>query len=261
MSDQSLVSIVMPVHNGEAFISQAIESVIGQTYPNWELIIVDDGSTDGSRDIIEEFQDRDDRIVGLVNHENLGISASRNKSIDASKGEWIAFLDCDDQWEETKLKKQLEAADLYSTGFVFTGVSYINDEGQTYKSNLQVPQRLTYRELRNHNIIACSSVLARKEYFDQIKIARRDILDDFPLWLMILKSGVTAHGVNEPLLIYRLHRDATSRNKWRMLAKTYGAFKYIGLSTAEAAYRTSRHALASSFKHFRIRTGTGNYNS
>jgi teichuronic acid biosynthesis glycosyltransferase TuaG len=163
MNCQDLVSIVMPVYNGEAFIREAIESVIRQTYPNWELIIVDDGSTDGSRDIIAKFQDKDDRIVGLENDENLGISASRNKAMNASNGEWIAFLDCDDQWEEAKLKKQLEAADLFSTGFMFTGVSYINDEGQSFKGSLQVPQRLTYKELRNHNIIACLSVLPEKD--------------------------------------------------------------------------------------------------
>lgn len=257
MSQQDFVSVIMPVFNGEAFMEEAIASVMNQTHSNWELIVVDDGSRDRSFEILEELASKEDRIVVLRNEGNRGISASRNRAIEVAKGEWIAFLDCDDQWEPSKLTKQLEVATKFRTGFVFTGVSYINREGEPYKGILRVPSKLTYKELRKHNILACSSVMARKEYFDEIKILRRDILDDYPLWLMILRSGITAYGVNEPLLKYRFHGSAVSSNKWKMLKKTYGGFRYIGLSPYQSIYFTSRHAMASSRKHFIIFTGLG----
>lgn len=169
MSQQDFVSVIMPVFNGEAFMEEAIASVMNQTHSNWELIVVDDGSKDISFEIMEELAGKEDRIVVLRNEGNRGISATRNRAIEASNGEWIAFLDCDDQWEPSKLTKQLEAATKFRTGFVFTGVSYVNKEGESYKGILRVPSKLTYENLRKHNILACSSVLARKEYFDEIK--------------------------------------------------------------------------------------------
>ena len=257
MIQQCLVSVVTPVYNGEAFLTQAIESVISQTYSQWELLLVDDGSTDGSLEIMREYEREDRRISALVNENNLGISASRNRAIEASQGEWIAFLDCDDQWESSKLEKQLQATKELNASFIFTGASYIDKKGIPYKGILKVPSQLTFKRLRAHNIIICSSVLAKKEYFERFKILRRDVLDDFTLWLMILRSGVTARGINEPLLIYRIHREAVSRNKWRMLKQTYGAFRYIDLTPSLAAYFTSRHAMAATIKHFGIRTGRG----
>jgi teichuronic acid biosynthesis glycosyltransferase TuaG len=253
MSDnQALVSIVMPAYNCEKYVVEAINSVLAQTYRNWELLVLDDGSKDKTLQIIEEFSQKDSRIKALPNGKNMGVSATRNRGIELASGEWIAFLDSDDMWKPEKLEKQFEIVEKEAAEFLFTGSSYINEEGEPYKGIFEVPEKITYKKLRNQNVISCSSVLVKKKYFEHIKMEKDEMHEDYAVWLRILKTGVTAFGVNEPLLIYRISRNSKSGNKMKTVKMTYKVFRFVGINPIGSAYFMMRHVIASVGKYKRI---------
>ena len=119
--DMELVSVITPVHNAQDFLSQTIESVLNQTYQNFEIILVDDASSDLSRDIIDKYQKIDNRVKSVLLNENLGVANARNEGIKNANGRFIAFLDSDDLWKEDKLEKQIKFMLKNDYGFTYTG--------------------------------------------------------------------------------------------------------------------------------------------
>lgn len=247
-----LVSIIMPAYNCEKYLRDAIKSVIGQTYPNWELIVIDDGSKDNTAAIVDDFVKSDPRIRLVKNGRNLGVSAARNRGISLANGDWIAFLDSDDIWDRAKLEKQMIHAKKMSAEFVFTGSSYIDEEGNPYKGIFQVPDTVTYESLRKHNVISCSSVLMKKRFFDHIKMEGDDMHEDYITWLRVLKNGETAYGINEPLLTYRISRNSKCGNKIKSIIMTYKVFRFIGINPIGSLYFLMRHIMASVKKYMKI---------
>lgn len=250
--NKDLVSIVMPAYNCEMYITEAINSVIDQTYSNWELLVIDDGSKDNTLQAINELADKDSRIKSIPNEKNIGVSATRNRGIDLASGEWISFLDSDDMWHPSKLEKQLKVVSKKSAEFIFTGASYINEEGLPFKGTFNVPEQITYKRLRKQNVISCSSVLVKKKYFKNIKMEKDEMHEDYAVWLRILRLGVIAYGVDEPLLIYRISKDSKSGNKLKTVKMTYKVFRFIGINPIGSAYFMTRHVLASIGKYRRI---------
>lgn len=249
---EALVSIVMPAYNCEKYVVEAINSVLAQTHKNWELLALDDGSSDNTLQIIEDFSQKDSRLKALPNGKNMGVSATRNRGIELAAGEWIAFLDSDDMWEPEKLEKQFEIVDKEAAEFLFSGSSYINEEGEPFKGIFEVPEKVTYKKLRNQNVISCSSVLVKKKYFENIKMEKDEMHEDYAVWLRILKLGIIAFGVNEPLLIYRISRNSKSGNKMKTVKMTYKVFRFVGINTIGSAYFMMRHVIASVGKYKRI---------
>ena len=251
--NEALVSIVMPAYNCEKYVVEAINSILAQTYRNWELLVLDDGSKDNTLRIIEEFSQKDSRIKALPNGKNMGVSATRNRGIELASGDWIAFLDSDDMWEPFKLEKQFQVVEKKSAEFLFTGASYINEEGEPFKGIFEVPEKVTYKKLRNQNVISCSSVLVKKKYFENIKMEKDEMHEDYAVWLRILKLGVTAYGVNEPLLIYRISRNSKSGNKMKTVKMTYKVFRFIGINPIGSAYYMANHVLGAARKYRNIK--------
>ena len=248
---EELVSIIMPAYNCEKYVAEAINSILAQTYRNWELLVLDDGSKDNTLRLIKEFSQKDSRIKALSNGKNMGVSATRNRGIEIASGEWIAFLDSDDVWKPEKLEKQFEIVVKEAAEFLFTGSSYINEEGEYYKGIFEVPEKITYKKLRNQNVISCSSVLVRKKYFEHIKMEKDEMHEDYAVWLRILKLGVTAYGVNEPLLIYRISRNSKSGNKIKTVKMTYKVFRFVGINPIGSIYFMVRH-LMGAYKKYRV---------
>ena len=125
------VSVVMPAYNSVSTIHRAIDSVLGQSYCNWELIVVDDCSSDETADILKKYSDKCEKIHIITNENNLGVSCSRNRGVQAAKNEWIAFLDSDDYWENRKLEHQFEMLKKYpAMEFCFTGSAFIDETGK-----------------------------------------------------------------------------------------------------------------------------------
>ena len=208
-----LISIIMAAYNAENTIGQAITSVIQQTYADFELIIINDCSTDRTVDVINEFIKKDARIRLINNSKNMGVSYTRKHGLDESKGSWIAILDSDDLWLPEKLAKQVEFQKKNNADLLYTGSGFMNVDGKQINWKLNVPEVITYRQLLKQNILSNSSALVRKDLYEKYYAVGDDMHEDFAIWLQILRNGIKAYGINEPLLIYRLDDKSKSGNK------------------------------------------------
>ncbi|KKK38894.1 glycosyl transferase family 2 [Mesobacillus campisalis] len=252
LENQPLVSIIMPAFNCENYIGESINSVIGQTYQNWELIVIDDDSRDNTVNVLESISSEDNRIRFYKNVQNLGVSETRNRAISIAEGQWIAFLDSDDIWENNKLEIQMDYVRKLNAEFVFTGSRFINEEGKYFKGIFEVPDVVSYERLRKHNVISCSSVLLKKDFFKEIKMENDSMHEDYAVWLRVLRTGVLAYGVNEPLLIYRISRNSKSGNKIKTIQMTYKVFRYIGVNPLGSIYFMVNHLIGSIKKYKKI---------
>lgn len=247
-----LVSVIMPVYNAEQFLSNAVESVLGQTYTALELILINDQSTDQSDDIICEFLKRDNRIKYIRLDQNKGVANARNVGIEASQGQYIAFLDSDDFWDKQKLEKQIEFMKKINCGFSFTSCHVIDSSNQKIKADRIVPKKVSYRELLKGNVIPCLTVMLDKEY-----VETRDMLmppihhEDYATWLRILKSGITAYGMKEILASYRYTNISISSNKKKAAIWTWNIlFKNQKLGIFRSMYYFI-HYVYRSFKKYK----------
>ena len=136
--------------------------------------------------------------------------------------------------------------------FVFTGSKYINEKGIPFKGIMNVPDKINYKQLRNHNVISCSSVLVTKDVFNNIKMENDDMSEDFAVWLKILQKDIIAYGVDEPLLIYRISRNSKSGNKLKTFQMAYKVYRFIGINPISSTYYTLNHLVASIFKYKKI---------
>ena len=184
-----LVSIIMPAYNCEKYITEAIASVVNQTYPSWELIVIDDGSQDNTVNIVKGLVLKDKRINLYQNERNMGVSKTRNKGISVAKGQWIAFLDSDDCWAPEKLQRQLCISEEHKEAeFIFSASRFMDENGGLFKWIMPVPEVVTYRDLLKHNVISCSSVLISRQCLGNHRMISDAIHEDFALWLEILKN-------------------------------------------------------------------------
>lgn len=231
-----LISVVMAAYNAEKTLEEAVRSVLAQTYPHWELLIVEDGSTDGTLQLAERLAGEDDRIRLLPNGENRGTSLTRHRGFQEARGEWIAILDSDDRWAPDKLEKQTARQRETGGELLFTGSAFLNEEGALMDWRLRVPQTIGYRQLLKQNLISNSSVLVRRELLLRHEAMGDGMHEDFADWLGILKDGYTAYGVDEPLLLYRLSSGSKSGNKLKAARMNWNTYRYVGLNPLEAAY-------------------------
>lgn len=224
------ISIIMPAYNAEKYLMEAVQSVRAQTWEDWELLIIDDGSTDSTARIAAKCQREDARIRYIRNSSNLGAAGSRNAGIRQASGEWLAFLDSDDRWEAEKLEKQMKTAKEKNAAFLYTGSGFMDENGGKKQWVLDVPETVGFRGLLKQNVISCSSVLIRKDWMRAFPEKQVPIHEDFAVWLEILKEeGKKAYGVNEPLLIYRIRSGSKSGNKRKAAAMTFRVYRLLGL--------------------------------
>ncbi len=214
-----LVSIITPSYDSEQFVSQTIESVRNQTYVNWEMIIIDDVSTDSSNQIIKEYIAKDSRIKLIRLEKNSGPAVARNKGIREAQGRYIAFLDSDDCWHPDKLLKQITFMQEKNIALSYTSYYRIEEENGKIIDRTNIPPKVNYSGLLKQNIIGCLTAI-----YDTQKIGKvymPDILrrQDFGLWLHILKKVPYAYGIDEPLAYYRVRTASVSSNK--ILASQY----------------------------------------
>ena len=248
-----LISIIMAAYNAENTIGQAITSVIQQTYTDFELIIINDCSTDRTVDVINEFVKKDARIRLTNNSKNMGVSYTRKHGLDEAKGSWIAILDSDDLWLPEKLAKQVEFQKKTNADLLYTGSGFMNVDGKQINWKLNVPEVITYRQLLKQNLLSNSSALVRKDLYEKYYAVGDDMHEDFAIWLQILRNGIKAYGINEPLLVYRLDDKSKSGNKFNAAMMNWNTYRYIGLNVLEAVYYEFWYAINGlcKYKHFR----------
>jgi len=225
---ENLVSIVIPVYNAERFIKDTIESVIAQTYVEWELLLVDDCSTDNSQVIIESYMKEDSRIKYILLPENSGAAVARNTGINKAVGRFIAFIDSDDQWSENKLETQLRFMNEKQAPFTFTAYKMVNEQGEPLGKRVRVPASINYNQLLKNTIIGCSTVVIDRKIIGdfQMPLVRKG--QDTATWLMILRTtGAVANGIDEFLTRYRIVEGSISSNKIDALKRTWNTYYNI----------------------------------
>ena len=207
------VSIITPCYNSESYISQAIDSVLNQTYQDWEMLICDDCSTDRSREIILEYAARDERIKFFSTHKSSGSPvAPRNLAIQEATGRFIAFLDSDDIWLPTKLENQIPLFDSDEVAVVFSDYEKVAADGMRGRRVIKAPSRIDYKELLKGNCIG--NLTGVYDTLKTGKIYNKQIHhEDYVLWLQRLRRGYMAINTNTVEALYRVGQKSVSSDK------------------------------------------------
>ena len=226
MENQPLVSVIMPCYNMEKYIAATIHSVQQQTYPYWELLIVDDASTDGTADIVRSHQIQDDRIHFVVKPKHSGIADTRNQCISMVKGRFLAFLDADDLWHPEKLEQQLQFMTERNIGFSYSSYDCVDEEGKPLEKMVKSAGNLDYDAYLHNTIIGCSTVMIDTTIIGNVFVPNFRTSEDTATWLNILKKGFLAYAIEQPLTSYRIRQHSASSNKlkassdlWRVYRK------------------------------------------
>lgn len=225
---EPLVSIIMPAHNAEKYIRQSIQSVINQSYQNWELIITDDASTDQTLEAIESFNE--DRIHILKLTQNVGAAIARNTSIERAKGDFMAFLDSDDLWHKDKLAKQIAFMQNNKISFSSTEYGNIDENGQLLNIT-QNHDQLDYDGILKY-CPGNSTVIYNTKQLGKFYIPNIRKRNDFVMWLQVIKSAKKLYGLPEVLTYYRVRQDSLSSNKSDLVKyqwKVYREFENLSL--------------------------------
>lgn len=222
-----LVSIVMPTYNCAAYIGAAIASVQAQTYENWELIIVDDASTDQTADVIAPFL-TDQRILYHRMERNQGPAAVRNQALGLAKGAYIAFLDSDDLWLPEKLERQISFMQQTPCVFSCTAYQRVDEQGRSLGMILLPHHCVGYwREFFLGNVIGNSTVVYDRRHFGDVQVPDIRKRNDFALWLELLRSGERCFGIAEPLMQYRVRENSVSAKKWGLLKYHWQLYRQV----------------------------------
>lgn len=226
-----LVSIIVPAYNAARFIGETIKSVQSQTYKTWEMIIVDDCSHDNTCDIVESIGGADERVTLIKHARNGGPAVARNSALKAAQGRYIAFLDSDDLWLPLKLERQLEFMKNDEIIFSFTQYRRIVDRGDKHGRIIPIPLHIDYHGLLKNTAIATSTVIVDRKMSGPFQMTNT-YYDDFALWLDLLKRGITAHGLQEDLMRYRIVAKSVSRHKGKSALwvwRTYRNVEHLGM--------------------------------
>lgn len=246
------VSIITPLYNSEAFISETINSVLKQTFSNWELLLIDDCSSDKTIEIVKTFADQNPKITLFKNEKNLGAALSRNKGIERAKGDYIAFLDADDLWKPKKLEKQLTFMETQNCDVCFSSYEQINEFGTPLNKLVQALPVLSYKKYLKSNYIGNLTGMYSAKNLGKITAPNLRKRQDWLLWLKAIKvSGKPAKSVQESLAYYRVRKNSMSSNKLNLVKHNYWVYKKgLGFSTLKSMYRMGVFL----FEHFFIKS-------
>ena len=221
----ALVSIITPSYNSSRFINECVNSVLGQTYTNWELIIVDDASNDNSRELISNIAARDNRIKFVFLTKNIGVAGSRNIALEKSKGRYIAFLDSDDVWKKEKLTMQIHFMQSHDVSFSFSSYEPMSENGIEIFKEIKAPFKIDYNTLLKNTIIGCLTVVLDKDKIGDFKVPNLKTSQDLALWLSIMKDGVIAYGIKQSLAYYRIVGKSNTSNKFKVFVGIWKVYR------------------------------------
>ena len=232
-----MVSIITPVFNCEGHVKYTIESVQNQSYSNWEMIIVDDASTDGTVEIIREYAALDKRIRYSLLKENSGSAIARNVGLKMARSNYIAFLDSDDLWLPRKLDIQLGFMQKNNHPISFTSYELINHLGQSMNKVVRAVPQLSREEYLKTTLIGCSTALVDRNKTGEFEFLDIRTRQDTHLWITLLGRGFNAYGLEEVLTRYRVRSDSISSNKFKAAAQVWNLYhNIVGISFVRSAY-------------------------
>ncbi len=230
------VSIITPLYNSEEYIAGAIDSVLAQSYTDFEMIIIDDHSQDNSVSIVKSYTDP--RIQLICMKENKGAGIARNKGIEAAKGRYIAFLDSDDLWLPNKLEKQTTFMRSRNLSFCFSSFYLMDNKGKCLKKYIEALPKVDYKKMLKNNYIGCLTAIYDTQTLGKIYMTAHKKRQDWGLWLKILSKIKYAESIDEPLAYYRLGNKSLSQYKWKLIWPNYLFYReQVGLSFLESTIR------------------------
>lgn len=234
------VSIIVPVYNAEKYIEETIRHVVAQTYRDWELLLVVDGSRDGSAQVIQNYQEAENesRLRIIVREKNEGAAKARNQGLREATGRYIAYVDADDLWMPRKLEQELLFMKEKQAAFVFSGYEFADEEGMGTGKVVHVPEKLDYRKALKNTTIFTSTVLFDTERIPRELLEMPDIKsEDTALWWKVLRNGYTAYGLDQNLVLYRRPARSLSSNKVEAIRRIWNLYRTVaGLSIPNSLY-------------------------
>lgn len=244
------VSVVMPVYNGIHVLEKTVRSVQAQTFENWELIIVNDCSTDGSLQLLNRLAGEDARIRVFSNETNSGAARSRNTGLDQCRGACIAFLDSDDQWHPEKLEKQLACMAQTGADIVYTSYAIVDGQGNQRCRDFLVPPSVTFEDLLKENHIGCSTVMLSAKALGDTRFRVDFYHEDYVLWLQLLRASCKAVGIEQVLTDYYFHEDSRAGNKGNAAKERWKIYRnFLHFSAVKSLWYFGHYALAGVLKY------------
>lgn len=247
-----IVSVIVPSYNARNYIEQTIRSVIGQTMEDWQLLVIDDCSTDDTMELAKKIAADDPRIQVLRNEQNMGVAATRNRGIELSQGQYIAFLDSDDVWHEKKLESQLARIKETGAPFCYCAYDIVGADGHTIRSHYHVPDTIGYEQMLGENVMLCSSVLLQAQLAKEYKFNTNYYHEDYLLWLQILADGHQAVGCTETLVNWRFIEKSRSFNKYNAAKNRWKIYRdYLKLPLGKTLRVFARYTTGGLRKYLR----------
>jgi teichuronic acid biosynthesis glycosyltransferase TuaG len=244
----------MPAYNAKAYLEEAIRSVIDQTFQDWELVVVDDASSDETSQILQALASQEPRLVIDRLPQNRGVGRSRNRGLELARGRFVAFLDSDDRWHPEKLARQIAFMHDAGSVFSFTGYEVISATGVRLSLAPPVPPQMSYEELLGNSLIGCSTVVLDLEGLGEVRFPDMRTRQDFALWCTLLRDGRKAAGLPDVLTQYRLSPSGISRNKLKGARQHWRVYReHLGLGLFKATRHFISYAWNASRKHRRYR--------
>lgn len=225
METRPLVSVIMPCYNMERFIAESMDSVRQQTFPHWELLIVDDHSTDHTVDQIKPYTEQDERIKLLVKDHHSGIADSRNQAIRMAQGRFLAFLDADDLWHPEKLEVQLDFMKRRSVGFSYSSYECVDENSIPKGKVVMAVNDLKYESYLRNTVIGCSTVMIDRTLVGEVTVPDFRTSEDTATWLTLLKKGFLAYAIQQVLVSYRIRKKSASSNKWKASSDLWRVYR------------------------------------
>jgi glycosyltransferase, family 2 len=247
--EKEKVSIIVPMYNAEKFIGKTIESVLAQTYQNWEMLIMNDVSTDNSLAIVSMYAKKDERIKIVNTEKNVGVVKGRNFLIDLASGKYIAFLDADDYWHNEKLEKQIKFMKEKNASISCTEYTRVK-ENEEKINDVIIKEEISYNDMLKNNYLGCLTVI-----YDAKKIGKRyfkelEKNEDYVLWLEIVKDVNTIYGLKENLAYYRVLDNSRSSNKVKTAKVRWEIYRKIEkLSLLKSIYYFLHYAIRAVLKN------------
>ena len=232
-----LVSIITPTYHSVAFITETVASVQAQTHSNWELLLIDDCSQDGTYALLQELAAQDARIRVFRNATNQGAAVTRNVGITEAKGRYLAFLDADDCWLPEFLSRMIAFSQANNYPFVFSSYERMDELGNRLYPDIIAPEKINYRTLLKANKIGCLTAFLDLELAGKKQMPLIRKRQDMGLWLAYLKEIPYAYSIAEPLAKYRVHTQSLSSNKRQLIQYQWELYRQVEqLSVIESTY-------------------------
>lgn len=245
-----LVSIIVPNYNSEKYIKETLDSVLAQTYQDWEMLVIDDCSSDGSVDIIRAYAEKDSRIQLILREKNTGVANVRNAGLELAKGKYIALLDSDDVWTEDKLERQVALLEETGAEIGYCSYDFIDENSQPMGKAFKVPEKTNFKKMLVSNVVSCSTAMIQAELLKAHPFNPDYYHEDYVLWMELMRIPVQAVGDTKVLMHYRQSANSRSHKKGNAAKHRWIIYrKVLKLSWVRSVWVFIRYAIKGVLKY------------